>query len=66
MGLMNLTYRRRVDRTCALCDRRVTLVQGGLLHRKISATSTFRGAVAWCRLQPCGHLFAVPRGGLIH
>jgi hypothetical protein len=66
MGPLDVTYQCRVNRTCTLCDRRVTFVQGGLLHRKVSATSTVYGAVAWCRLQPCGHLFAVRRGGLIH
>jgi hypothetical protein len=66
MSPLGLTYQRRVNRTCAVCDRRVTLVQGALLHRKVSATSTLYRAVAWCRLQPCGHVFAVRRGGLIH
>jgi hypothetical protein len=55
------TYQLGVNRTCALCDGRVTLVQGGLSYRKVSATSTLYGALAWCRLQPCGHLFAVRR-----
>jgi hypothetical protein len=59
------TYQLDVKRTCALCDGRVTLVQGGLSHREANATSTPYWAVAWCRLQPCGHLFAVRNGGLI-
>lgn len=66
MGPLDLTYQRRVNRKCALCDRRVTLVEGGRLPRKVSATSTVYGAVTWCRLQPCGHIFAVRLGGLIH
>ena len=66
MRPLDLTGQRRVNRNCAVCDRRVTLVQGALLHRKVSATGTLYRAVAWCRLQPCGHVFAVRRGGLIH
>ncbi len=66
MSPLDLTYQRRVNGTCAVCDRRVTLVQGALLHCKVSTTGMLYRAVAWCRVQPCGHVFAVRRGGLIH
>ncbi len=61
-----LRYRRRVDRTCAVCDGPVTLVQRGLSRRKGNVPGTPYAAVAWCRLHPCGHMFAVRRGALIH
>jgi hypothetical protein len=55
-----------VDPICAVCDTQVTVIQGVPSRQKISAGGTLYRAVAWCRLLPCGHTFAVRAGGLIY
>ena len=54
------------DPTCALCEAHVTLILAAPSRQRITGGSTVYRTFAWCRLQPCGHTFAVPRGGLIH
>jgi hypothetical protein len=55
-----------VNPICALCDTRVTVIQGAPSRQKVSATSTLYRAFVWCRLLPCGHTFRVRAGALIH
>ena len=67
---MEPTYRPRrllsVDPICALCDTEVTAVHGAPARQKGSGAGTLYGAFAWCKLLPCGHIFKVRAGGLIH
>jgi hypothetical protein len=67
---MNPTDRRRpllaINPICAVCDSKVTVIQGSGSRQKDSATSTLHRAFVWCRLLPCGHTFRVRAGGLIH
>jgi hypothetical protein len=67
---MTPTHRPRqllaVDPICALCDTKVTIIQGAAPRERVSATSTLYRAFAWCRLLPCGHTFKVRAGSLIH
>jgi hypothetical protein len=64
------SYRPRqllaVDPICAVCDTKVTVIQGTATRQRVSATSTLYRAFAWCKLLPCGHTFRVRAGGLIH
>jgi len=55
-----------VDPICAVCDAKVTVIQGAAPRQKVIDTSTLYRGFAWCRLLPCGHTFKVPAGGLIH
>ena len=54
------------DPTCALCEAHVTLILAAPSRQRITGASTVYRSFAWCRLQPCGHTFAVRRGSLIH
>jgi hypothetical protein len=55
-----------VNPTCAVCDRQVTVIQGAPARRTVSRTSMRDKAFTWCKLLPCGHVFRVHAGGLIH
>jgi hypothetical protein len=67
---MALKHRPRqllvVDPICAICDGKVTVIQGAAPRERMSASTTLYRAFAWCRLLPCGHTFRVRAGGLIH
>ena len=54
------------DPTCALCEAHITLILAAPSRQRVTRASTVYRSFAWCRLQPCGHTFAVRRGGLIH
>lgn len=51
---------------CAVCDQPVVSVVGTPSRQRISASTTVYAPRAWCVLEPCGHAFAVRRGGLIY
>jgi hypothetical protein len=55
-----------VDPVCALCDTEVTVIQGAPARQKLRAGVTLYRTFAWCRLLPCGHVFRVRSGQLIH
>ena len=55
-----------INPICALCDAKVTVIQGSAARQKESATSALYRAFVWCKLLPCGHTFRVRAGELIH
>jgi len=54
------------DATCAVCDEPVRGVLGAPSRQELSVDTTVYAAMAWCMLDPCGHVFTVRRGGLIY
>jgi hypothetical protein len=54
------------DAMCAVCDQPVRGVLGAPSRQKVSADTTVYAPMAWCMLDPCGHVFTVRRGGLIY
>ena len=54
------------DATCAVCDLPVRAVLGAPSRQKLSAGTTVYAPIAWCMLDPCGHVFTVRRGGLVY
>ena len=54
------------DATCAVCEQPVRGVLGEPSRRQLSADTTVYAPLAWCMLDPCGHVFTVRRGGLIY
>jgi hypothetical protein len=54
------------DATCASCDQPVSGVLSTPSRQQLNAYTTAYAAMAWCMLEPCGHVFAVRRGGLIY
>jgi hypothetical protein len=66
MTSLRITYRyQATNPICASCDAPVTGIEGRPSRLELSDQSALYAAIAWCRLRPCGHSFAVPRGGLI-
>ena len=66
MGSANGQQLFAVDPVCALCDAQVTVIQGAPARQKLRTGVTLYRAYAWCRLMPCGHIFRVRSGELIH
>jgi rhodanese-related sulfurtransferase len=64
-----LPVERRVgpddDQLCAVCGTPVTEVTSAPAQPNMDDTGP-RNAVAWVRLEPCGHTFMIESGGLIH
>ncbi len=54
------------DATCASCDQPVSGVLSAPSREQLNADTTVYAPMAWCLLEPCGHVFAVRRGGLIY
>jgi rhodanese-related sulfurtransferase len=53
------------DQACAVCGSPVTRMASAAAQPSMK-TDDPRNAVAWVRLEPCGHTFMIESGGLIH
>jgi 3-mercaptopyruvate sulfurtransferase SseA len=53
------------DQACAVCGAPVTGMASAAAQPSMNNDDP-RNAVAWVRLEPCGHTFMIESGGLIH
>ena len=53
------------DQACAVCGAPVTGMASAAAQPSMDNDDP-RNAVAWVRLEPCGHTFMIESGGLIH